>query len=307
MVVQPLLESNISTVIVIDALDECDDDEPASTILFVLGQFVTKIQNAKFFVASRPEPRIRDGFRRPLLAKVTDVFVLHDVEPNQVNRDIRLFFSYEFSELKERRRVPDGWLTEDQLSLLCERAAGFFVYAIATIRFIDQKTKNPRKQLDGLLQSSESGSEGKTRFRANATLDPPYMSILQNAFSENNSKDDYNLRPVLGAVALVINPLSPSTIATLLGFDPDDVYPLLSSAHSLLTLQNDIDHPVRPFHKSFPDFITDPARCNNPRFHICPSDQHAILLVSCLELMNQTLEQNMCKLSDGLSTQRLTT
>ena len=37
LVVEPLQESAISTVIVIDALDECKDEEPASSILSVLG------------------------------------------------------------------------------------------------------------------------------------------------------------------------------------------------------------------------------------------------------------------------------
>ena len=81
LIVQPLMKSAISTVIVIDALDECKDDEPASAILSVLGQFVNKIPKVKFFVTGRPEPRIRNGFRLPLLAEATDVFVLHEVEP----------------------------------------------------------------------------------------------------------------------------------------------------------------------------------------------------------------------------------
>jgi hypothetical protein len=40
LIVRPLMESAISTVIVVDALDECKDEEPASAILSVLGQFV---------------------------------------------------------------------------------------------------------------------------------------------------------------------------------------------------------------------------------------------------------------------------
>ncbi|KAF9645520.1 hypothetical protein BDM02DRAFT_3131034 [Thelephora ganbajun] len=43
LIVEPLEESAISTVIVIDALDECKDEEPASAILTVLGQFVSEI------------------------------------------------------------------------------------------------------------------------------------------------------------------------------------------------------------------------------------------------------------------------
>lgn len=92
------------------------------------------------------------------------------------------------------------------------------------------------------------------------TLDLLYMSILQQAFGGDDPEDYSKVRSVLGAVVLAANPLSPSTIAILLGFDIEDISPILSSAHSLLTLKEDIAYPVRPFHKSFPDFILDPAR-----------------------------------------------
>jgi len=102
-------------------------------------------------------------------------------------------------------------------------------------------------------------------------------------------------------VVLVTNPLPPPTIATLLELDTEDVFPLLSSIHSLLTLQEDIDHPVRSFHKSFPDFIVDPVRCTNRRFYISPPDHHSQLLIGCLDLMNRTLEKNTCKLPDAVA------
>ena len=79
MIVQPLAESAISTVIVIDALDECQDDEPASSILSVVGKFIAEIPNTKFFITGRPESHIREGFRLPFLAQVTDIYVLHEV------------------------------------------------------------------------------------------------------------------------------------------------------------------------------------------------------------------------------------
>ena len=301
LIAQPLVKAAIPTVIVIDALDECKDDEPASAILSVLGQFVPKIPKVKFFVTCRPEPRIRDGFQLPLLVRETDVFVLHEVEPSQVNNDIRLFFKQGFSELS-RRRGLDAWPSERQLDRLCKRSAGLFVYAVATIRFVDKRGINPKRQLDLLLHSPESSVfVGKTRFKGNATLDLLYTSILAEAFGENDPANDTRVRSVLGAVVLATSPLSPPTIAALLGLDPEDVFPLLLSTHSLLAVREDINLPVRPFHKSFPDFIVDPARCTNPRFRICPPDQHAELLLGCLELMNRELEWNMCKLPDGVA------
>jgi len=302
LIVQPLTGSGVSTVIVIDALDECKDEEPASAILSVLGQFVTQIPKVKFFVTGRPEPRIRTGFRLPLLAKATDVFVLHEVEPSQVKNDILLFFIHEFSNLRAHRRGLDHWPTKEQLDLLCDRAGGLFMYAVATIRFIDHRNRNPKTQLDLLLRSPESSvREGKTRVNANTTLDSLYTTVLQEAFGDDDPEDDPKVRSVFGAVILAANPLSPSAIAALLGFDTEDVFPLLSSAHSLLALREDIDLPVRPFHKSFSDFITDPTRCVNQRFHVSPPDHHSELLIGCLELMNRRLERNMCKLPDAVT------
>ena len=300
LIAQPLRESSISTVIVIDALDECKDEEPASAILSVLGQFVSEIPKVKFFVTGRPEPRIQAGFRLPLLAKATDVLVLHEVRSRRVNNDIRLFFRHMFSEIASRRRLPADWPGEEQLDLLCERAAGLFVYAMATVRFVDHKSKGPKKQLDRLLQSpGNSGFEGSTKFKLNATLDSLYTSILQEAFGDGDPGDDAKVRSVLGAVVLAVHPLSPSSIATLLDFDTEEVLPLLSLVQSLLSLQEDADCPVRSFHKSFPDFITDPERCVNMRFRVCPADHHSELLIGCLQLMNRSLERNMCGLPDG--------
>jgi len=107
LVVEPLQSADISTVILIDALDECKDDEPSSVILSVLGHFIDQIPRVKFFVTGRPEPRIKTGFRLPLLANATNVFILHDVRPSLINDDIRLFLKHELSGLA-RRHSLDG-------------------------------------------------------------------------------------------------------------------------------------------------------------------------------------------------------
>ena len=301
LIVGPLQESDISTVIVIDALDECKDEEPASAILSVLGQFIPRIPKVKFFVTGRPEPRIRDGFRLPLLANMSEMFVLHDVEPSLVGGDILLFLKQSFLELNDRRSGLDDWPTKEQLDLLCARAAGLFVYAVATVKFITHRNSDPKAQLNRLLQSSgNSAYEGRTKFKPNTTLDSLYMSILQEAFGDDDLEDDQILRSVLGTVVLAAKPLSPSAIAHLLGFSIESVFFRLASVHSLLTLSGDRDSPVRPFHSSFPSFVTDPTRCTNTRFYISPPGHHAKLLDGCLEMMNHRLQKNICKLPDAV-------
>jgi len=294
LIAQPLNESSVSTVIVIDALDECEDEESASAILSVLGRLVPDIPNVKFFLTGRPEPRISIGFRLPLLKEITDMFVLHNVEPDQVDRDVQLFFENKLSDLRIRWDGLDGWPTKEQLDQLCKRAAGLFVYAAATVQFIDSNKRDPRRQLELLLRSQKIGArEGKS-------LDLLYTSILREAFGDEHPDDDAETLSILGAVVLAAKPLSPSIIATLLGFDTNHVRLLLSGANSLI-LQGGADHAVRPFHKSFPDFITDPTRCTDKRFYISPPDRHSQLLVCSLELMNQMLKKNMCRLPDGVA------
>ena len=303
LIVRPLAESAVSTVIVIDALDECKDEESTSAILSVLGRLISKVPKTKFFLTGRPEPRIQTGFRLPLLREATDVFVLHHVQPNLITKDVLLFLKHSLLEIANHQGGLDGWPTDEEVERLCERAAGLFVYAVATVKFIQKRGTSPRKQLNLLLQSPESSvREAKTNFKTNTTLDSLYTSILQDAFGEDDDPDnDPSVRSVIGAMLLAANPLSPSTIATLLGIDIDDVVPLLTSAQSLLILQEDINSPVRPFHKSFPDFILDPDRCTNQRFHVPPPHHHSQLLVSCLDLMGRMLEKNMCGLPESVT------
>ena len=90
LIVQLLMinKSGISTVIVIDTLDKCEDEESASAILSVLRRLLSEILKVKFFLTGCPEPRISEGFRLPLLVKITDVFILHEVELDQVDNDM---------------------------------------------------------------------------------------------------------------------------------------------------------------------------------------------------------------------------
>ena len=295
--INPLQSARISTVIVIDALDECRDEDPESAILLVLGQSVSKIPGVKFFITSRPETHITSGFRGPLLKDVTNVFILHNVEPHAIDNDIRCFFKHELPKLARR---PQGWPTDTHLDFLCQRAAGFFVYAVAMINFLKHKFRLPSDRLDIIMKSPGSMAyEGQTSLKTYHSLDSLYMSIFHTAFPKNetDADDEAMVRSVVGAVVLTANPLSPSVIATLMDIDHNVVVALLESIQSLLVLHEDGNHPVQSFHRSFPDFITDPTRCVDERFYISP-DHHLELALKCLKLMGRSLKRNMCSIPD---------
>ena len=287
--VEPLRSADISTVIVIDALDECKDENPESAILPVLGKSILDVPRVKLFVTSRPDPHIVTGFRGPL-QDLTDIFVLHGVEPRIVDQDIRHFFEHELSKLARRRGGEEGWPTSEQLDSLCRRAAGFFVYAVATVNFLDHHLDDPRDQLDVIMKSPESTAwEGEATLEVYNSLDTLYASILHASFHKNKPKDDDVVRSVLSCVVLTTDPLSPSAITTLLDLSHHKVKRVLELTRSLLIPSSDSDEPIRPFHKSFPDFITDQTRCTNLRFYIS-SNCHIELFMCCLKIMGKPLE-----------------
>ena len=292
LIVEPLQSTGISTVIVIDALDECKDDEPSSAILSVLGRVVTKIPMVKFFITGRPEPRIRTGFRLPLLVDITNVFILHDIHPSLINNDIRLFLKHELSKLAQRHLL-DGWPTDESINLLCQRAAGLFVYAVATVKYLDKKFYHPNEQLQMIISFPDS-----TEYEGKTSLDPLYLWILRESFCVDDPVICSRIRTIIGTVVMLVNPLPPSGIAELVGLEISNVLPFLTSVQSLLTLDEDPTQPVKPFHKSFPDFITDPSRCADMRFHISTEHLHSELVTNCLGIMNTRLEQNLLSLPD---------
>src|ERR1700679_3443217 len=59
VLIRPFVATKIPTLIIIDALDECKDKQPASAILSVLSRRVHEIPGVKFLITGGLEPPIR--------------------------------------------------------------------------------------------------------------------------------------------------------------------------------------------------------------------------------------------------------
>ena len=297
LIVGPLQASGIPTLIVIDALDECKDDQPASAILSILSRHVKEIPDVKFFITGRPEPQINFGFRLESLQPITEVLKLHEVKPEAVNNDIKLFFQTQLTEYAKKRidcSLGDGWPSSSDINILCEKAAGFFIYAATVIKFVISKSYTPAQRLNQITSLPHNTShEGKSG------IDILYTQVLKQAVDDVDVDDvgfySY-FRTVVGAVLLVLNPLSVEALSHLLRLSSISV--TLHSLHSLLLVPMNKDAPVQIFHKSFPDFLMDPGRCIDHRFFIDPSIHHREIFFSCLNLMRERLKRNICRLDD---------
>ena len=273
LIIEPLQSADISMVIVIDALDECKDKESSSTIVSVLGSIVTQVPKIKFFITSRPEPLIKGGFHH--LEHISHISALHDIEPQLIDNDIRLFLKHKLSELATKKGL-DNWPTPAQLDLLCTRAAGLFAYAVATVTFLGRTVRMPNNRFAVIERSpDDTVHEGKVEgVHGGLSLDSLCTSIFQVSFAGNSAEDDDMVRSVLAAAALFTPPCSPSAIPETVRaqtsevMDVKEVMQILESIHSLLELRDDPDHPVRPFHKLLSDCLTNPKRCSDQRFLI---------------------------------------
>ena len=297
VIVGPLQATSIRTLIIIDALDECKDKEPASAILSVLSCYVHKIPHVKFFITGRPESQIRFGFRLKPLQPITEVQKLHDVKPSLVDGDIKLFFRTQLTNVAETWNDCDqieDWPSSNDIDILCQKAAGLFIYASTVIKFVTSKYHTPTQRLALIISLPQSTTqEGKSG------IDLLYTQVLEQAFSDValNEQELYShFRSVVGAVLLLFNPLPMEALSTLLG--TIDVPATLCSLHSLLLVPTSQVDPIQVFHKSFPDFLMDPKRCKDEKFFINPSAHHQEILFSCFNLMKKRLKQNICSLDD---------
>ena len=301
LIIAPLSLTNISCVIVIDALDECIDDQPASAILSVLGRCAEQLSSVKFFITGRPEPRIRRGFRLPLLKPLTEIFLLHGVELSIVDEDIRLYLQEKLNTIAKLRSgvgLSNPWPCPEDLKTLTKKSKGLFIFASTLVRFIESEDYEPGERLRLIVNSPDN-----TAHEGGAGIDTLYTQVLMHAFSGVKDATKFaNYRRVLGAVANAFDPLSRIQIAEILGISRPLITTVLQHLHSVLLIPNEDSEDIRIFHKSFPDFLQDSSRCANSELFIDSAVHHADMALGCLKLLKK-LEPNPCDLPDFVMNQ----
>jgi hypothetical protein len=94
-----------SYIVVIGALDECDDENNIRTILQLLATARSlKSIRLRVFLTSRPEVPIRHGFCQIPQAEHQD-FVLHDISRAIVEHDISIFLEHELRLIAQERSL----------------------------------------------------------------------------------------------------------------------------------------------------------------------------------------------------------
>jgi archaellum biogenesis ATPase FlaH len=297
LIFQPLSDlkpasRSVPLVIVIDALDECKDENGIVHILDLLKR-AKDLSNTRLriLITSRPEDHICSGFGD---ASVYDHLDLHKLPSDTIKHDMSIFFEFELKKIKTQNHgLPAYWPSKDQIESLIQRSGGLFIYAATVCRFVGAKKASPTKRLDRIL-------DGQPSQKAMQELDGMYSKILEYDLKELEDDEIVtffkNFRDVVGSVILLFEPLSANALSEVCDMEIEDVCSILNSLRSVLDIPKSLDCPVRLFHLSFREFLLDEKRCPNPELQINKLKKHNDLFESCLTLMSTHLKMDMCKL-----------
>ena len=298
LVLGPLskLDSNgcrASYVLVVDALDECDDNNNIRIILQLLAEARSlKTVRVRVFLTSRPEVPIRHGFYQ--ISKTEHYnFVLHNISPSVVDHDISTFLKYNLKLIGEENAQDPSWPGAEVIKTLAQSASGLFIWAATACRFIRE----------GLFADERLRTLLKGGAFAAATpeehLNGIYITVLQNSIQSGFSQQDKEkfcsmLRDILGSVVVLFSPLSVDSLSRLLVTPKQRLDRMLKDLHAILDIPNDHTRPLRLHHPSFRDFLLNKNRCGDSNFWVEEKRAHQMLADSCIQLMSTSLKKDIC-------------
>ncbi|KAJ5998597.1 hypothetical protein N7451_006407 [Penicillium sp. IBT 35674x] len=280
------LDSSTTLVIVIDALDECETKE-IRTILKILPQVRGSISiKLKVFMTSRPELPIRLGIKK---SHDHQVFVLNEVPNPVIERDIRLFLNDSLSKIREDSDLlPPNWPTAEEIEKLTLLCVPLFIFAATLCRFIGDGIKSPEDRLEAVLQIRGTASSDQ--------MEDIYKPVLEQALYSSNQRESRDLQEefceIVGSIIILATPLSVTTLGRLLDLPERKITFLLNRLHSVLSVTEDSNTPVRILHLSFRDFLV----ATKEDFHVDEALSNRKIATHCLRIMSSNLQHDICAL-----------
>ncbi|KAJ5500513.1 hypothetical protein N7453_009564, partial [Penicillium expansum] len=273
-----------STVLfVIDALDECGDENDIRVIPQILTTYLSLSNiRLRIFITSRPETPIRSNVHR-IREAGHKVVALHDI-PSDLERGF-----------------DHDWPGEVVTRRLVENSFGLFIWASTACRFIREGNRFVTKRINKLINVNRlNNGPGKH-------LDKIYTTVLQDSIPQNSDgegeRDEEEeegfyliLRQVLGSVLILCSPLSMESLSKLLVQPLGNIKDTLADLHPIVNIPDLISDTIRLHHPTFRDFLLDRNRCTDANFWVNTKEVHKTLAKQCMDLMSRMLKSNICGL-----------
>jgi len=252
-------------VVVIDALDECDDkDEMAHFIDVLLSASSGGIHLPfQILLTSWVEEHIRKKFDS---SKAQFLHCL-ELQNFDAHLDIKVYFQRAFDCVYDQnwqimQRTPKPWPSAEDLTALLDKAGSSFAFATTLIKCVGGDCM-PHKALQKLLASGVTA------------LDSLYEQVLSSA----SWREDFC--QILGTIMILKDNKSISFLSSLLSLQHEEVICELLQLQSIIKIPGDDDEPIMLYHTSLWDFLT--IKSPSKQYCIDPPLQHLHLAIHCLK------------------------
>ena len=268
-------------VFVIDALDECGDNEDRPVLLKVLTEAAAHAPWLKIIVTSRPEDDIQYFFNH-LPRKSYSPYNLATDQDAEV--DLQTFARSQFDLVAKMWCLPTPWPDPPLFDGVISRASGLFIF-VKTLVLALKQCENLEETLKAALQDSDSTGR--------KPLYNLYSSILKDRKVPNNAE----FRQMIGVllIAAPYRTLSEETIAELAWVMPNLVKKWVNNLSSLLYRDEAANGGIRVRHLSISDFFVS----DHCAYQVNVEDANTQLGIACLKTMVQQLRFNICKIEDS--------
>ncbi|KAM5544470.1 hypothetical protein V8D89_002130 [Ganoderma adspersum] len=269
-------------VLVVDAVDECKDEDPPQLVPRLLDILVECVRKAPFplrvFITSRPDHHSRQHILSKHSADVHRIS-LDDLSLQSVTDDISTFLRNRFSQTAPGKRVLEG--QPQLIEGLASLADRNFLVARIAMETLESNPRHFEVRLQQLLAdpSVREGSLTQPTTPSHQAvprdpLDGLYLSILETAFPSGSAKYEEQLRvrlqTVLGCIALLgSDHLSLRAIEAFTSVSPNDSLAVLTKLRSVVLSDGD-------------KFLVDPTRCTNSLYLVDKPREHARIAQGCL-------------------------
>ncbi|KAM0237906.1 hypothetical protein ACHAP5_008804 [Fusarium lateritium] len=298
LVINPLLnlqdnELEKPLVIVIDALDECEEDDRKRILQLLQTSCPAAL---RVFITSRPELDIEGQFLAH--QQVHQEIVLHRVVIGTIEKDITTFLQHTVKEfvLEYNQRHPQKhlqmdhkWPGETRFKQLVQRSFPLFIAAATFIRMIKDRhwVKSPDYKIDFIVQESTTVNS-----QYEALYQPVLGIILSGCPEEDRGRVVESFVHVVGSFILLASPLSVIALANLLGLNTWEVIGQIDPLRSVIDVPSG-DGKIELFHLSFRDYLLSKSA---GELQVDEAKGHARLAKGCIDLLKAKLKKNICGL-----------
>ncbi|KAG8791588.1 hypothetical protein FRC12_008701 [Ceratobasidium sp. 428] len=297
--VSPMLAiSRTQHVVVIDALDECDEQDRGN-LLGLLWSASRLVPWLKVIVTSRPSYDIQAVFDRDGESS----FTAWDLFDYNAKYDIRVFVQQTFAQSPKAYLFPTnltptpGALSRSEvIDLLVKGASGLFIWARTACEFI-LNNYDPPNAVKSVQNST--GSEDPSE-----ALNELYTAAVKTRIGKLQGKNYEQARDaVRRCLAAIIvcssrTPLSIPAMSQLFGEEiPEHVLrSVVDELKAVLYVDKSGGAAVRVYHASFADYLLAGSKSGDLSVGEKVKEQSAYLAERCLEIMLRDLKFNICDL-----------